>query len=191
MSVFRVLDKLEEAIHNSPKLPLFWSDRVLLKREKVVSLIERTRNSLPEEMKKARWISKENQKIIDDSRMKAKDTIIRSTEQARDILREAQEQDSRLLDENDIVIRSKEKGLKIIEEAAKNAKDIREKSENEAGKLLQEAQDKSKNIINEAKKESQEIKKQIDEYSFQILNGLEREMNRLLTIIEKAKNQIK
>jgi len=168
VSIFRVLDKIENAIYASQKLPGPLRKWSVINSEKFLALIEKSRVSLPEEMKHARWIAKENQRILQEAQEKA-DRILKDTkEQTRQILAAAEEARDRMLDENEIVIKSKEKA----EEVVRNA-------ESYAGKVKAEAEINSK-----------EIRQDADDYAYKVLSGLEKELVRILDIVQKGKQSL-
>lgn len=119
ISVFRVLDKLEEAIRKSPRIPL--TSIAFIDAEKILSLIERMRTSLPEELKHAKWVSKENQRILQEAQEKA-DSIIKSTE----------EEFMRKISESEIIKVAKEQAEEYSRRAKLEIQDMR----NEANKYV-------------------------------------------------------
>jgi cell division septum initiation protein DivIVA len=168
VSIFRVLDKIENAIYASQKLPGPFRKWSVINSEKFLALIEKSRVSLPEEMKHARWIAKENQRILQEAQEKADRLLKEAKEQQRQIIVVATEERNRMLDENEIVIKAKEK-----------AEDVVRNAESYAGKIKAEAEITSK-----------EIRQDADDYAYRVLSGLEKELGRIMDIIQKSKQSL-
>ncbi|MBI2251792.1 MAG: hypothetical protein HYU63_03420 [Armatimonadetes bacterium] len=187
MSIYRVLDKLENAIYNSPRLPLFWRDQVLISREKILSLIEKTRTSLPEEMKQARWISKEKEKIIQEAKEESQKILEESGIKAMNILEEVKEKRAKFLNESEIIKEAKEISRKILEETKLKAENIFKDADSKSQEIINKGEEEARSLYIRTQSELSETKRSVAEYTNQILLGLERELERILKTIAKAK----
>ncbi|MBI2266922.1 MAG: ATPase [Armatimonadetes bacterium] len=123
MSVFRALDKMEHTIKRSFRIPLL--NLVFVEAETLLNLLEKMRSSLPEEMKQARWVSKENQRILQEAQ-----------EKANEILKEAREKANQLATDSEIVHLAREKAAEITREARETARLVRIGADDYAKEVL-------------------------------------------------------
>lgn len=114
---------MESAIRKSPRVPL--TSQVIMDSEKLLGILEKLRAGLPEEMKQARWVNKENQRILADAQAKAETIIM-----------EAKDEALRLVSNSEIVRQAKDQAAKITEEAVISAKALRTQADEYAKGVL-------------------------------------------------------
>jgi cell division septum initiation protein DivIVA len=198
MSVYRALDRLETFICNSTKLPF---DNMVIKRDKILGLIEKIRNSLPEEIKQARWISKENQRILQEAQEKADKIILENQDRAKQILKDASEEGLRLTNDHEVVVHARDKAQEILRMAEEKAKEITgqaeartleiiKKTESQASRLREEVEHSTTSLRNEVTAQTQLMKKEAEEFVTKVFIGIEREISRTLTLVQKARQQV-
>lgn len=112
MDILSLLDQLEKIIAGGKKTILS-GDKVLVDPQEVFQLIDQMRTIIPQEIRDAQWIKREEERI--------KSNAIAENER---IISEAQSEAVRLVEESRIVKMSEERGKEIIAEANKNAQDI-------------------------------------------------------------------
>ena len=77
MEIFTLLENLEELVENGTKVPL--SSKVLVDKDELSEILEEIRMKLPDELKQAKWVKEERQRIIMDAQKEA-DQIVKETE---------------------------------------------------------------------------------------------------------------
>lgn len=77
MEIFTLLENLEELLESGTKVP--FSSKVLVDKEELAEILENIRLKLPDELKQAKWVKEERQRIIMDAQKEA-DSIIKDTE---------------------------------------------------------------------------------------------------------------
>ena len=112
MDILNLLDQLEQLIAGGKKTILS-GDKVLVDPQEIYYLIDQLRTSIPQEIRDAQWIKKEEDRI--------KSNAIAENER---IIKEAQLEAQRLVEESQIVKMSEERGKEIILSANKDAQDI-------------------------------------------------------------------
>ena len=95
MDVLVLIDKLDDLIHNARHVPL--GDQVRVDREEIYDLLDQMRAAIPEEIKQARWIVKEQQEMLAEAKREAE----RVVEETRD-------QRARLITEEEVYTRPSE-----------------------------------------------------------------------------------
>lgn len=209
MSIFRVLDKLENFVYNArPKLPLFWQDYAVFNREKLLNLIERTRTSLPQEMQRAKWISKEYQKFLQEGKERA-EKIYRDAElRAKEIVELAKQERQSILSESDILLEARQMGERMIKEAESGANSIIERAKVEGRKMIDEAeryqnevrskasellassQAKAESMLKNSRNESESVKSSAYEYANKVISALEGDINKISNNIQNAQDRL-
>jgi cell division septum initiation protein DivIVA len=116
MQLVILLDRLENIVENSSKIPL--TGRVVLDRDEVLDLIDEIRLSIPEEIEKAEWIIKERDALVSEGQ-----------KEARDVVRKAQEYIGKSISESDIVKKAKEEAERTLDETRKATKQLRDDAE--------------------------------------------------------------
>ena len=104
MEIFTLLETLEDILEKSKNLP--FSDKVLVDRSEILDLIKEIRLKLPDELKQAKWIKEERERIISEA-----------NKDADDIVKEAEKRIISMIDEHEITKKAYEKKDEIIAEA--------------------------------------------------------------------------
>src|SRR5918998_2619549 len=89
MDVMVLIDKLDDLVHNAKAVPL--TDTVRVDKEEIYDILDQVRATIPEEIKQARWIVKERQEMLAEAKR-----------EAGRIVREARDQQPRLVDQEEI-----------------------------------------------------------------------------------------
>jgi hypothetical protein len=82
MDVLVLIDRLEELVEEARSFPGF-GNTAMIDRDAAFDIIDQMRQTIPEELKQARWIVKERQAMLDEARSES-DRIIRGAEDYAD-----------------------------------------------------------------------------------------------------------
>lgn len=124
MSVYRVLDKLETYVHEATWLPAGYR---VISEERLIEFVEKIRASLPEEVGRAKIITKDQDRVIRAAQEKAQAIV----EQASSVHEE-------LVDQNEIVQRARTTAEIVLREAEERARKIKEGADQYAAQILGE-----------------------------------------------------
>ena len=126
MEILSILETLEDLIEKSISLPFL--GKCLVDREEILEIIKEMRLKLPDDIKQAKWVKEERQRILFDAQ-----------KEANDIIKDAEGKIAELVDEHEITQKAYEQANQIISNAQKNAREIRigtkEYADNILGKL--------------------------------------------------------
>lgn len=139
MEIFNVLNELEELVENSMKVPL--TKRVMLDEDRLLDYLDRIRTTLPEEIRQAKWVIQERDKVMSETK-----------KEAGKIMEDAQKQLERRAEESE-----------IVRQARLIAEDIVEKAEGVAREIKQGARDYADEILLELEKNLGKITAEIQE----------------------------
>ena len=143
MEIFTLLENLEELVESGTKVPL--STKVLVDRDELSEILEEIRMKLPDELKQAKWVKEERQRIIMDAQKEA-DQIVKETETK--IIS--------LVDDHEITRQAIAQKEEIIESADRVAREISAGTREYADALLgrlEEILKETLNVIHDNRKE--------------------------------------
>lgn len=110
------LHQLEIMVAEAKAVPL--SASIMLNRGEIDGLVTELRDALPEEIRRARWILKERDEILDKSKR-----------ESAKMIEEAQSERERLVSKTDVVQAASREADRILEEAEERARQIRLEAE--------------------------------------------------------------
>jgi len=110
------MEEFEDLISKCKRLPL--TSNFIINEEKIYDFLDRLKASFPEEFKQARWIVKERDQVLDDSR-----------KEADRIVKEAQENANKLILETEIIKKAQRESEIIIKQSETKARGIRLEAE--------------------------------------------------------------
>ncbi len=116
MDALKVMEEFEDLISKSKRLPL--TSNVIINEGKIYDFLDKLKASFPEEFKQARWIVKERDQVLDDSR-----------KEADRIVKEAQENANKLILETEIIKKAQRESEVIIKQSETKARGIRLEAE--------------------------------------------------------------
>ena len=123
MEIFTLLENLEDILEKSKGVP--FSNKVLVDKEEILEIISELRLKLPEELKQAKWIKEERQRIL-----------VEAQKEADDIVKEAENRIISMIDEHEITKKAYEKKAEIIETANEMSREISKGTKDYADNLL-------------------------------------------------------
>ena len=141
MKVLELVDILDEAVESAPGMPL--TNKCLVDKEHLLDIVQEIKLQLPEELRKAKWIEEERQKILDEAQRESDEVIKLAEVRAR-----------QMISEDEITKQANIYANDVISNAKKRYKDIKLTTQKYVDELLQEAEDileAAVNVIRENK----------------------------------------
>lgn len=148
MDVFEMLDELEDIIESGTRVPL--TGKVLVDAEEVLDCIDQIRAVLPEEIRQARWIAKERERVLADAKQEAEETLKRAQTQIEQMALESEMVKMAEQKAQEILARAKSIEMEMREGAMAYAEQILDQLESSLNKALES--------IRESKSELQGLK---------------------------------
>ncbi|MEW5899339.1 MAG: ATPase [Bacillota bacterium] len=145
MELFNVLNELEDLVENSPKIPL--TRRVLIDEEKLLDYLDRMRAALPEEVRQAKWVLQEREKVLADSK-----------KEALRIMEEAQKQLDRRAEESEIARQAKAIAEEVVQKAEVVAREIKQGARDYADDILGSLEEELNKLITQVRNGRAELK---------------------------------
>src|SRR5690625_2348839 len=111
MDLVILLDRLDQLIESAPEIPL--TGKSLINAEEALDLLDKIRNSIPEQVKRAEWLSSERDRVVQEGEA-----------EAERILSQAEEYVTKLVSESEISQKAAKDAERILETAHAQAHDI-------------------------------------------------------------------
>ena len=122
--IFDIVDDLMVNLHEAKNMPL--SSNALVDREQFLGLLEQLRESLPDELRAARWMVREREAFV-----------ARTNEKAREIVSKSRSEADEMISESNIVAEAVEEANILVRRAEGEARKLRLETEDEIEKKLQ------------------------------------------------------
>ena len=126
MAVRDTLNQIEDLVASSSHL--WFTDRIMINDNDLIHLVEELRQELPLELERADEIMRERDKII-----------MSAQQEATNIVNQAKERAAQIVDENDLVIKAREKSQAVISQAQAQEQEIVERTRQNARELQDNA----------------------------------------------------
>ena len=123
MEIFTLLENIEDILEKSKNVP--FSSKAMVDKEEILEIISELRLKLPEELKQAKWIKEERQRIL-----------VEAQKEADDIVKEAENRIISMIDEHEITKKAYEKKAEIIETANEMSREISKGTKDYADNVL-------------------------------------------------------
>ena len=124
MELFTLLETLEEMLEASKSIP--FSNKGIIDKEEMLEIIKEIRLKLPDELKQAKWVKEERQRIL-----------VEAQKEADDIVKEAENRIISMIDEHEITRKAYVQKAEIIETANEMSREISKGTKDYADSILQ------------------------------------------------------
>lgn len=175
MDVMKLIEYLQEIVDTSYKVPIV--GKTVVKKKELSEVIDKIIESIPEELKKAKWICEERERILRDAHR-----------QAEQVRKESYAMLKKEIENHDITKEAKIKAEEIITSANRDAKMIRIGAREYADEVLSGVERELATLGDEM---VMDIKKRTEEH----LSSMEKSVNTTSGIIkqniEELRNNIK
>lgn len=140
-----LLDHLENSVVNAKSMP--FSNSCLVDREEMLVLVGMIRDSLPAELKQAKWLLEQNRQLIAEAR-----------KEAETMIREAESRMTSMIDEHEITQKARQQAAQTLEAANHSARMIRNGSMDYARKRLTGLEEQLTEMLATVQQNKQDLK---------------------------------
>ncbi|QHI73821.1 ATPase [Aminipila terrae] len=112
MKVLELLDEIEEIVDTSTSFPL--TGKIMVDAEEILEIVKEIRVELPDEIQQAQWIKDERQRILEEAK-KEYETVITDAKRQAEVM----------IENDDIVVKSKMRADEIMRIAEENCKQLK------------------------------------------------------------------
>lgn len=128
MEIFALLETLEDILEKSKTVPL--TSKSIVNKNELLDIIKEVRLKLPDELKQAKWIKEERERIIAEAQ-----------KDAEDIVKEAENRIISMIDEHEITKKAYEKKTEIIATANDIYREFSNNANSYADGVLKDVED--------------------------------------------------
>ena len=145
MEIFTLLDTLEDLIENAKKVP--FSEKSIVEREEFLDLIKEIRLKLPDELKQAKWVKEERERILTEAQ-----------KEADDVVKEAENRIISMIDEHEITKKAYEQKNQIMSAANESSRQITQGAREYADSILENLAKSLEKTLKEIEDDRKELK---------------------------------
>ncbi len=127
MEIFTLLETLEECLEGAKSIP--FTQKGIVDKEEILDIIKEIRLKLPDELKQAKWVKEERERIL-----------VEAQKEADGIVKEAENRIIAMIDEHEITRKAYEQKAQIIETANEMSREITNGTKEYADNILERLQ---------------------------------------------------
>jgi vacuolar-type H+-ATPase subunit H len=145
MNIDEILDEMDEVLDKSPSMP-FAGHKTVVDADRLRELINDVRLNIPQEIKRAKLIDFDCNRIIKEAEAKAEAIVRKAEERAKAIV------------SNDAIVKeAKQKAIDMLTKAQSSSKEIKNATSTYVNNLLTDAEKYFQSNLQNVKKTKQEI----------------------------------
>ena len=143
MEILQLVDEIEDVVEKSYSLFGY----TITHKEDLLTMIDEIRLKMPDELKQARWVKEERERILAEAKAEA-DKIVKDT----------QDKVIALIDEHEITRSAKEKANAILDEARRQEAEMHKNAIAYADSLLERIDKTSSVVLDEIRESRRQLK---------------------------------
>lgn len=145
MEIFTLLENLEDLLESSSKVP--FSSKIMVDSEELREILAEIKLKLPDDLKQAKWVKTERQRIIEDAQ-----------KEADDLVKDAEARIVSMIDDHEITRQAISQKEEIIESANKVSREISMGTREYADALLERLEEILKETMDVIHNNRKELK---------------------------------
>lgn len=177
IDIQRELNRLEEMILDSPRLPIL--GRTMIDEERIIEQLDIIRLSLPEAFHEAEVIVHHKEEIY-----------LQSEQYSQEIIEAAERRSAQMINESAVVRQAEMQAQQIRQRVQQECEAIREQTIAEIDQMRRQAQQELEDMQRMAIAECEEIQAGADEYADRNLQDLEIQLTEMLRIVRNGRQQL-
>lgn len=145
MEILELIDALEDKIDHAMSVP--FTGKGLIDKDDLLDLLQEIRIKFPDEMKQAKWVKEERQRILQDAQ-----------KEAQAIIKGAEDKIVTLINEHEITKQAYDQANQIIQKAQANSHEIRMGANQYADNILKGLEDSLIGTVEMLRENRKELK---------------------------------
>ena len=143
MDIMEIIDMMEDTISKASSVPL--TGKIMMDKDELLDFLQEMRLVYPEELKEAKWVKTERQRILDEAEERA-DAIRRSAEETQE----------RLIDEHEITRQAYEKAEAIRDMSESDAREIKMDTDRYVDEILADVEHRLDLLLRKVREDREE-----------------------------------
>ena len=140
LDVLSIIDLIEEVVEKDSVFPL--TGKIMIDKEEISDYIRELRIVYPDELKEAKWVKDERQRIINEAQARA-DSIQKNAEETQ----------MALIDEHEITICAYEQANELVRYASEQATEIKTDCDQYVYDILSDAEARLELLLNQVRQD--------------------------------------
>lgn len=124
MDILQLIEELEDVMEDATSIPL--SKKVAVDPDEVFEIIGEIRKSLPEEIRQAKWVNDERDRILQEANDQAEQVTAQAAQKMNDSDKEMQQRFQELVNDHRITLEAQKRGEQMLADAEKQSRQIRQ-----------------------------------------------------------------
>jgi len=170
--VITLLERMEELVTESPRIPL--TAKAIVDEEELFAIIDEIKEKLPEELREARWVARERERLLGEARQQAEliqkearersaALVAEAERRAESVLREAQVRADRLTSDHAITKKAEEQAQRIIKHGQDVAEELHRNARQYAAEVLGKLEAQMERSMLTVRQSREELLRTMDE----------------------------
>lgn len=155
MDILQLMEELEDVMDDAASIP--FSKKVSVDPDQVYEIVKQIRESLPEEIRQAKWVNDEKDRILQEANEQAAQIAEKSKQACDDLDAQAQERFNEMVSDSRITRAANEQADLIISKAEEQARMIREGVFAYVDEILSNTQANLSTVVEELEHNRQEL----------------------------------
>lgn len=135
MEILEIIDMMEESIDKAPIVPL--SGKILVDKEDLLDYIQEMRLVFPEELKEAKWVKEERQRILTEAETRSQTMVKNAEDKVR-----------QMIDENEITRQAEDQANQLLNDAQSKYMSIKADCDQYADDVLGDVEKRLNMLLN-------------------------------------------
>lgn len=144
MDIMEIIDLMEEAIEKASTVPL--TGKVMIDKDELLDYIQEIRLVYPDELKEAKWVKEERQRILHEAETRAEA-----------IQKNAEETQMALIDEHEITRCAYEQANELVRNASEQAMEIKTDCDQYVDDLLNDAESRLDMLLTKIRQDRMDL----------------------------------
>jgi hypothetical protein len=177
VDIQRELNRLEEMLLDSPRLPL--SRWTLVDEEQLLDQLDLIRLNLPAAFQEATRVVQQKQEILAEAEQYAQELIAAAEQQA-----------AQMLDETGIIRRAEMEASQVRQRIQQECEALQNQTLDDVDRIRQQSQEEIEEVQRRAIAERDQVQLEADSYADQVLQGLEQQLLELMRVVRNGRQQL-
>ena len=144
MDVMEIIDTMEEAIEKASVVPL--TGKIMFDKDEMLDYLQELRLVYPDELKEAKWVKEERQRILSEAEARAEA-----------IQKNAEETQMQLIDEHEITRCAYDQANELVRDATDKAKEIKVDCDQYVDEMLSDVEKRLEMLLRKVKEDRMEF----------------------------------
>ncbi|WP_296126719.1 ATPase [uncultured Anaerococcus sp.] len=142
--------EMEDIMEEASSVP--FSKKVAVDPDEIYDVLNEMKDSLPEEIKQAQWVTEEKERILSEASNEADSRLNQAEGEIKNFKEQAKSQFQRMVSEHEITQQARAEADRILQEAAAEAKHIKAQSYEYVDKLFSGSIDNFSGLVQQLEK---------------------------------------